>query len=173
MGAKDVRVNDLFDKLCKDLDDEVERQETLLAVCRAQLDALNTRDLPAMESRTAALDLLVRETAHAAAARAGDIAIVARDLSLRPEQRTLSGLVAVAPSPWKERLAHVQGRLKIALNECRRIVRINARMLRRSLDLNQKLLACVALGPNQDAAYSERGAFSMFVEPASRIDQRG
>ncbi|MDZ4858824.1 MAG: flagellar export chaperone FlgN [Candidatus Hydrogenedentes bacterium] len=166
-------MNDLFTRLCEDLDNEVERQETLLAVCRAQLDALNTRNLAAIEARTAALDILVRETAHAAAARTVSISAVARELVLPPEQRTLSGLIALTSKPWSERLLHAQTRLKRVLNESRRVVRMNAHMLRRSLDLNQRLLACVALGPNPDPAYSERGIFSAIAETPARIDQKG
>ena len=166
-------MNETIEKLCEDLDDEVERQEMLLAVCRAQLEALNTRDLAAMEARTAALDILVRETAHAAVKRAGVIAIVARDMELHPEQRTLSGLIGELTSPWRERIQHAQGRLQRVLHETRRIVRMNAHMLRRSLDFNQRLLACVALGPNPDPAYSERGAFAAIAETPALIDQRG
>ncbi|MBM3290178.1 MAG: hypothetical protein FJY92_08515, partial [Candidatus Hydrogenedentes bacterium] len=71
---------DLLEKLCSGLDDEIERQETVLAVCRAQIDAIGARDLNAFEARTAALDVLVRDAAHAQAARAGVIAKVAVQL---------------------------------------------------------------------------------------------
>ena len=46
-------------------------------------------------------------------------------------------------------------------------------MLRRSLAFNLRLLAFVALGPNPDPAYSERGAFAAIAETPALIDQRG
>jgi len=166
-------VNELFEKLAENLDNEAERQETLLAVCRAQLEALNSRNLAAIEARTAALDILVRETAQAVAARAGLITAVAKELELRPEHRTLSGLISVAPAPWNDRLKLVQDRLQRVLKDCRRVVRMNAHTLRRSLDLNQRLLECIALGPNPDPGYNPRGVFTAISDAPAMIDQRG
>ena len=166
-------MDDLLEKLCGDLEDEIERQATVLAVCRAQIDAIGARDLNALEARTAALDILVREAAHAQAARAAVIAKVAVQLELPPDKRTLGALVIVVPAPWNARLRDIQKRLRGATDETRRVVRLNARTLRRSLDFNQRLLACMATGPNLQPAYGDRGTAPGIAGDPAVIDQRG
>lgn len=166
-------MNDLFEKLCGELDDEIERQETVLAVCRAQIAAIGTRDLNALEARTAALDILVREAAHAQATRAGVIAKVAVQLDLPPDKRTLGALAIAVPAPWNARLRDIQKRLHHATGETRRVVRLNARTIRRSLDFNQRLLACMATGPNRQPAYGDRGTAPGIASEPAMIDQRG
>ncbi|NUM53748.1 MAG: flagellar protein FlgN [Candidatus Hydrogenedentes bacterium] len=166
-------MDELFEKLCGGLEDEIERQETVLAVCRAQIDAIGARDLNALEARTAALDILVREAAHAQASRAGVIAKVAVQLGLPPDRRTLYALANAAPGPWNARLQHIQCRLRKTVNETRRVVRLNARTIRRSLDFNQRLLACIAIAPSLQPAYGERGAATAVTGEPALIDQRG
>jgi hypothetical protein len=58
------------------------------------------------------------------------------------------------------------------MDQTRRVVRFNARTIRRSLDFNQRLLACIATGPNVNPSYSAQGAPGIAGEPAM-IDQRG
>ena len=166
-------MDDLFEKLCGDLEDEIERQETVLAVCRGQIDAVGARDLDALEARTAALDILVRDAAHAQAKRAVLVSKVAVQLGLAPERRSLSALAATAPEPWSGRLRASHARLERAINETRRVVRLNARTIRRSLDFNQRLLACIATGPNPQPAYGARGMVPGLSGGPAVIDQRG
>jgi hypothetical protein len=173
MGARDVFVNDLLEKLCGDLEDEIERQEIFLAICRSQLDAIGARDLNAFEARTSALDILVREAAHAQAARAGVIAKVAVQLDLPPAKRTLGGLIESVPAPWSARLRDIQERLLRAIEATRRIVRLNSRTIRRSLDFSQGLLSCIATGPNMQPAYGDRGTAPGLAGEPAVIDQRG
>ena len=166
-------MDELLQRLCDDLDAEAERQEMLLAVCRAQLEALGSRDLKAIEARTAAVDILVREAAHAQATRTGVVLAVARKLEAGPEARTLGGLIRIVPEPWAPRLRDRQSRLKSAIDATRRIVRLNARTLRRSLDLNHRLLMAIAIGPSQDTAYSDCCAAPGIASTPALIDQRG
>lgn len=166
-------MDDLFDKLCGGLEDEIERQETVLAVCRAQIDAIGARDVNALEARTAALDILVRDAAHAQAARTSAVARIAVQLALPPERRTLAALIAAAPETWGARLRDIQARLHRCMAETRRAVRLNARTIRRSLDFNQRLLACIATGPNTQPAYGERGMAPGIAGAPAVIDQRG
>lgn len=166
-------MNDLLEKLRGDLEDEIERQETVLAICRSQLDAIGARDLNAFEARTAALDILVREAAHAQAARSAIIAKVAAQLELPPEKRTLRGLIEAVPAPWDARFLDIQKRLLRTVESTRRIVRLNARTIRRSMDFGQRLLACIATAPNPQPAYSDRGAPPGLASDPAVIDQRG
>lgn len=166
-------MNDLLEKLCDDLEDEIERQETFLAVCRSQLDAIGTRDLNAFEARTAALDILVREAAHAQAARSATIAKVAAQLQLPPEKRFLGGIIDAVPAPWDARFRDIQKRLRRAIEGTRRVVRLNSRTIRRSMDFGQRLLACIATTPNPQPAYSDRGAPPGLAGGPAVIDQRG
>ena len=171
-GREEDIVNELLEKLCSGLEDEIERQETVLAVCRAQIDAIGARDLNTFEARTAAMDILVREAARAQVARVGIIAVVAAQLELLPEQRTLKGLIEVVPAPFDARLRDIRKRLNRAVEKTRRLVRLNARTIRRSLDFNQRMLACIAMAPGTDPSYDERGITSGTAKPAM-IDQRG
>lgn len=166
-------MDELLEKLCGGLEDEIERQETVLAVCRAQIEAIGAQDLNALDARTAALDILVRDAAHAQAARVGVIAKVAVQLDLPPNRRTLGALLEVAPAPWDARLRDIQKRLDRAMGETRRVVRLNARTIRRSLDFNQRLLACMATGPNLQPAYGERGTAPGIASEPAVIDRRG
>lgn len=165
-------MNELLEKLSSGLEDEIERQETVLAVCRAQIDAIGARDLNIFEARTAAMDILVREAARAQVARVGIIAIVAAQLELLPEKRTLTGLIEAVPAPFDARLRDIRKRLNRAVEETRRVVRLNARTIRRSLDFNQRMLACIAMAPSTEPSYDERGISAGVAEPAM-IDQRG
>ena len=51
-------------RLCSLLDDEIERQDNLLAIGRAQKDALLAQDLASMQARTAAMEAVARESAQ-------------------------------------------------------------------------------------------------------------
>lgn len=166
-------MTDLVEKLIDDLTAEVERQETVLAVCRAQLEAVHANDVAAIQARTEALATLVRETAHAQASRGALLVSVAKQLDLRAEQRTMTGLANALAEPWAGRVRHIQRRLRDAITETRRVVRLNALGLRRSLDFNQRLLACIALGPQPQSVYSDGSDRYATAGRPALIDQRG
>ena len=112
-------------KLCDMLDDEIERQHNVNAVCEAQHKALCARDVEAIDARNNALELLARESGLDEAERNELVEAISRRLDLAPERARLSDLVSHAPDPWKERL----GERRTTLCD---LVRSNQRLVRRN-----------------------------------------
>ena len=172
-------MNELFDTLCSMLDDELERQENILAICRAQAEAARAYDVEHLEARTAALLPLLRDAALAEPLRSRLLDQIAlNDLNVQtpePGRPTLREVAEIAPEPWMSRLRHYQWRLREVLDETRAVVQANATALRTSLRVvGQALKAVDQTGAPASPGYSADG-----FEPASGIaqpalmDQRG
>lgn len=153
------------------LDDAIERQENLLAVCVAQGEAALAHNRPELEARNAALALLMREAADAERVRERRVLLAAEALGVGGECPRLQSLIAAAPTPWNERLAEAQARLREVLNLTRVRVRENSFVVRRNLQrINQVFEAMVETAPQ--AGYRAPGAPPI---PQERIllDARG
>lgn len=152
-------MNEALEKLCSALDDECERQENVLAVCRAQGDAARANDVPELEKRTAALELLVEDTRQAEAERNRVTRDVVGGLGLPPERQTLSELIKVAPEPWGSRLRQAQKRLQIAMSEARAVVRSDVPVLRNGRRMARQSLEFLNECAEPDASgYDPTGA---------------
>lgn len=168
-------MTDLFDALCTILEDELERQETVLAVCRAQQAALANRDIEYLEAKTAALELLIEEAADAERDRQRVLGLLFNELGLPEEGRTLSALSAVAPAPYSTQLTELQARLQDVLAASQGLVaendhlfRASARTVDRCLDTVQALR-----GGGQASAYGERGRGAHSRVQPALLDQKG
>lgn len=164
-----------LERLCALLQEELERQETVLAVVQAQHDALLTHDIEYVEAKTTALKLLIAEAAKAEAARIALFREVVAHYGLPLEQQTLTGLIAAAPEPWRSRLRDFQVRLRKTLSNIRLVVAGNGRILRRSLEVVRESLetlsGCAAVsGSSYDAAGRQPGLPAAI--PAV-VDQKG
>jgi flagellar biosynthesis/type III secretory pathway chaperone len=161
-----------FNRLCEVLDAELERQELVLAVLRAQRDAILTRDLEYLEAKTEALNALVREVHQAQGTRLVVLRDVVTALDLALEQQTMTGLILMAHEPWQSRLRELQKQLRAAALESRSLVRSNAVLLRRSMQVVNKCLdslqQCEAA-----AEYNSRGGEPQRARRAALIDQKG
>ncbi len=165
----------VLDALCHHFDEELERQETVLAVCQSQGMAARAHDVTYLEAKTGALNLLLTDFVSAEQERLRLVQKLVDHYELPEECQTLSGLVEVVPEPWKRRILDFQKRMREVLAETQRVVRSNNSSMRRSLQVaNEAIEALVqsipAAGPSYDA--SGVGPAAVGVEPAL-MDQRG
>lgn len=170
-----MAVNTDLEKLCQLLEDEIERQDTLLSVCRSQHEALLAQDLATLQARTDALEALIREAAQAHAVRSAVVRPILDRSGVTAANPCLSDLIGVAPPEWKPRLRDLQSRLKVSIATNRTVVRTNARMLRQSLNVTEQLLdAFQACSEGLAGNYTEQGggAAVRLIEPVV-LDHRG
>jgi hypothetical protein len=164
----------LFQDVIDALDAELERQENVLAVCRAQQSALLAQDSELVEAKNEALQLIIRETVEAEAARNDSVRALVETLGLPVDHQTMTGLIGVAPEPWATRLREVQVRLQSTLVETRRAVRNNARIARRSLRVVNQCLDTVYQVQSTVDGYDGKGETAAELrETPSLIDQKG
>ncbi len=163
-------MDEVFTRLCGLLDDEAERQENVLALCRAQGEAARSHDIPAMEARTRALTLLLREGIEAGVARHALLERLTVAYELAESRRNLTGIIEAAPQPWASRLREQQRRIRGALAEIQTVVRANNHVMRRSLGIVngalQTLWACLPAG------YDDRGERVGAGRHAARLNQQ-
>lgn len=124
-------MHEAYESLCASIEEEIGRQERVLAVTRAQGVAARERDMKTLEAQTAVLLELARETAQADAERKRLIRGIP-GLDAR-ESATLGEIIAHAPEPFASRLRERQTRLKAVLNAAREETRSNAVLLRLAL----------------------------------------
>jgi len=178
-------MNEPFDALCELLAQELERQETILALCHAQGDAARTHDIEQLQARTATLTPLIQEAAQAENTRNRLLKDLAQTFGLASTRPTLSPLAAMAPEPWASRIRFYQTRLANVLKETRALVRINAVILRTSLkvvahamkaldqcNVGGELFHAYNEGPGS-AGYDAGGFEPRQVRQPAIIDQRG
>ena len=167
-------MNKPFDALCELLAQELERQETILALCHAQGDAARTHDIELLQARTAALTPLIQEAAQAENTRNRLLKDLAETLGLASARPSLSPLAAVAPEPWASRIRFYQTHLANVLKETRALVRVNAAILRSSLKVVAQAMKAIEQceGP-KSAGYDAGGFEPRPVRQPAMIDQRG
>ena len=169
-------MNLLLNELCNVLEDELERQENMLAVCIAQGRAARAHDLEYMEAKTAALNLLIEECSAAEPARLRLIQQAAGTFHLFNENHTLTELIQVAPEPWKSRLQHVQTRMRVTLWATKKRVVDNREVFQRALGVVNEAMESVSqcLLANKPGIYDVHGGgkSDLRVGPAV-LDQRG
>jgi flagellar FlgN protein len=165
----------ILDELCGVLEDELERQENVLAVCRAQGEAAKARDVEYMEAKAAALCVLIRETVNAEQKRLRLVRLVVDEYDLPEEEQTMSGLVATVPEPWKSRMGDTQARIQKILSEVRDVVQENNRVIRRCLNIvNGSLEELGQRVPGDSGNYDALGGERQSSSAGSALlDQRG
>lgn len=168
-------MNKPLDQLCTLLDEEVERQENVLAVVRGQGEAARTRNLEALNARTSALSALMAEGIEAEQRRIQVVTELVAAYALPMEEQTLTHLIGHAPEPWKHRLAEAQARLRSTVHESQRVVRANELVVRRGLRNVTEVLETfgeqLGMGrPAYDARGNERTGVA--TRPAM-LDSRG
>jgi len=123
----------LLEQLTQLFDDELERQELVLAVCRAQGEAARAHDAPALEARTQSLAALMDDALAAERRRIGLLRGIVEHIGLPVELQTLTDLIRAVPDPWHRRMKEFQERIRATLTQTRAVVRENATYMRRSL----------------------------------------
>ncbi len=172
---KGKTMNQLLDALCNSLDDELERQENVLAVCRVHGEAARGHDLAYMEAKTAALEVLIRDAAQASAGRQPLLREIVAHFELPEERQSLTGLIQAAPDPWRSRLRQFQHRFRATLGEIRTLVRENMGVMRKSLKAVTQYLGALEQGMSSEAeGYSAEGLEPRQKDPGpALIDRKG
>ncbi len=150
-------MDELLDTLCTVLDRELERQENVLALCRAQQEDIRTRNAAGLEKKAAALQALLRDAIGGEFERHRVLRDLVETLELPPARQTLSELIAAVPDPWSSRLRFYQGRLQETLHETRRLVRENSLALRRSMQFVGQCLRLVQVEAPGAGRYTAEG----------------
>ena len=165
----------LLRDLCDLFDDELERQNLVLSTCRAQGEAARAHDLAYLEARTTSLTILMEEAFKAEEARLSLLRKVVEELGLDTERQTLSDLIAVAPEPWKTRMARFQTNIRSTLAQIRTAVQSNFRYMRSTLRRVDKTVdAFTGTSNEQTGSYDADGVeSSRRGRPALLIDAIG
>ena len=150
-------MSSLFERLCEMMDDEVERQENVLAVCQAQSEAMKSNDLEFLEAKTASLVALIQEAAHATRERAVAIEAIAAEQGLNRERLFFSNVAAAAPELLRGRLTDSHRRLRTVLKETRPVALSNASSLRHALRAMKASLAVLGPEAPSGSAYDATG----------------
>lgn len=166
---------EILERLCAHCDDEAERQETMLDVCRAQLAAARSHDIEQLEAKTAALFLLIKEEAEAEKGRLEILRSLVDRLGLPVQKQTLSFLISAVPEPWASRLAEFQTRFRTAISETQGTARESNRIIRKSLRvLDRAVAAAVRCSPLPPNAYDALGNDTATAVPhAAILDRSG
>lgn len=172
---KPIMIEETLDTLCGLFQDELERQELVLAVLRSQQEAALAQDAPAVESKTAALQALIEESVHAEGQRHPVLRRVVEHYALPVERQTLSELIRVTPEPWRSRITDFQTRIRATVAKTQALVRENGGVFRRSLKIVDECLDILDCAAKTDAArYDAHGIRRGRVERGPiAIDARG
>lgn len=168
-------LNDALDTLCDLLDDELERQENVLAITEAQGQAARAHDVEHLEAKTAALTACIDEGVQAEIKRLETLRVIVDTLGLPEEQQTLTHLIGAVSDPWSRRLAEFQARMQEIIAQTRGAVRENNRVMRGSLRVINGTMAILARhlpleGEGYDAKGDER---SRGARAPSMLDRKG
>ncbi len=171
-----MSMDELLETICDLLDDELERQETALALCRAQGDGLRAQDMAYLQTKTTALELLIQEAHTAEAARNQLLREVTDRYGLsRAAPATLTTLMQAVSDSWRTRLLEYQARMRRVLAQTRAVVRANAGLLRASMDIVGGAMDALEGAASATAShYTPRGTEPVghHLQPAL-IDQKG
>lgn len=170
--AKPLEVH--LETLCEIFQDELDRQEDLLALCKLQGRAALEHDVELLEARTEAINALVAQAAGSEQQRLDLANALVTALGLPQEKHTLSGLIEVAPDPWRRRMAEFQARMRAVLAETREVVRQNNLVMRRSAKIVADALGVLTQCTPAAGHYDARGGETTTPAQAPAcLDQRG
>jgi flagellar biosynthesis/type III secretory pathway chaperone len=162
-------------RLCDVLDAEIERQQTVQAVCEAQHDALCARDVAAIGARNEALDLLAHESEATAPERDHALAAALTMFDLKPGRDRLRHLAQHVPAPWGTRLEERRDALRSVVEMNQRLVRRNAIIAEKSKSIAESWRETLfnELTPSGPAYSGNGGARTGSRGAPAMIDQRG
>ena len=164
-----------LEALCDLFDDEVERQEAVLAVCIAQGRAARLHDVEHLEAKTGALNVLLGEAAASGSKRLELVRRLVAHYALPVERQNLTTLITVAPEPWATRMRDFQRRMRELLKAIRKSVTANRAAIQGSLrNVDTAMAELAPEEPGHPGSYDDRGETR---QGAGRrpgvIDQRG
>lgn len=174
-SLQEEKRDETLDTLCALLNQELERQEAVLANCRAQTEAARSYDCEGLEATTRHMVALIEEAVSSEKKRHDALREIVDLFDVPSERQTLSMLVQVVPEPWRSRLQDFQDRMQDVLMTTRRTVRRNASMFRGSLrSLDRSLDLVFEPGAHRTGAYDAKGDEAKSSRgDAALIDARG
>lgn len=168
-------MSNLFAALCEVFEDELERQRNVLDVCLAQGAAARARDAAHLETKTAALAILIQEVVDAESRRMDIVRQLVAQCGLPEERQTLSALIDAAPEPWKARMRDMQKEIRKVLESVKRTVQENDVLIKKSIaNVNRAMHALVECAAPAPRGYTAHGARRgpVVMQPAM-MDQQG
>lgn len=136
---------------------QIELHNAMKGVAENKRETIIKGDLEALEKVVAEEKQLVAEIEEEEKARTAVMPMVRRGLDMESEEDKLSDLIERMPEPERTRLEKVRLELKDAIEECRRLTRHNAELLKASLEHVEAFLRTVAEASKPDANYNRRG----------------
>lgn len=166
---------EILDALCDHFDDELVRQETMLAICISQGEAARAHDFEHLEAKTASMQALQREAIEAEEERLSLVCQVVDAFDLPVEKQNLSDLIVAVPEPWKTRLREFQLRMAEVITEVRSTSRENNALMRRSLRVvNDALNTVLRFNPAANGHYDAAGQTGRAAGSSPAVmDRRG
>lgn len=158
--------------LCVLLEDELERQHSVLDTVKAQGLAARAQNLEELDKRTAALSLLMHESLRSEQERLRLLRPVVEHFGLKGADQTLSNLIGQAPEPWKRRLSEFQTSLKRIVLASRTEIQKNAGVMRTALKRVDGVMEGVFRDGNS-RQYTARGDDSRGERAATMLDAMG
>ena len=174
-ASQPANCDDVFAPLCDLLDDELERQTAVLAVCRAQGRALRARDAALLNRHTTSLELLVQEAAQLEPTREGLLHQLRERRGIPHTRATLTDLIHASGDPWRSRLLEFQMRMRRLIAETQAVVQANARLLSVSMKvIGSAIDSLEHAAGNPPGGYTAHGGDTRTcrLRPAL-IDQKG
>ncbi len=104
-----------FESLCTLLEEQAERQETLISVCLAQLQAGFDGNIKYFNEKTSAIDYLVKETAHAEFIRQELVEKICKHLGINSPDKRIRDIAEKVGEPWRSRILDSCDRMKVAV----------------------------------------------------------
>lgn len=104
-----------IESLCELLEEQAERQETLVSVCVAQLRAGFEGNIKYFNEKTSAMDYLVKETARAEFVRQELVEKICRNLGINLTDKRIRDIAEQVGEPWRSRIIDSCDRMKISV----------------------------------------------------------
>lgn len=104
-----------FESLCRLLEEQAERQETLVSVCLAQLRAGFNGNIKYFNEKTSAIDYLVKETAQSEFIRQELVEKICKYLGINSSDKRMRDIAEKVGEPWKSRILDSCNRMRVAV----------------------------------------------------------
>ncbi|GEM_PF-1882422 len=163
-----------LDKFCNLLDEQAELQETLVAVCLAQLKAGIEADISKLNEKTSAITFLAREISKLDEKVRNEVPIIVSAFCNKRSVKKLSEVVSMLPLPWEARAKESLERIKVSLLYLKEWSKEALPFYKSALKSRQELLKVISPESMQVApGYSEAGAIVEVNSQAKFVDDRG
>lgn len=158
-----------LEKLCNVLEEQAERQETLVAVCLSQFRAGIQGDLNYFLEKTSAMEMLVRDTIKAEAQRKSLMKKIVDEMKLSSEMKSVRRFAEQIPEPWKSRIQDACERIKISVLYLKKWMSYSIPFYKTYIDITSRTLNSLYQDNSchHVATYGSQGCIS--TQPVSSV----